>query len=299
MLKLVLLAPLVWLAFYGAVLVLAWLVGGCLRAFGVSFGKRPSERAAPPHHLRARLKRLSRPTLLLIPAKTPGFSKVGGLPELPIGIGWPHHEAGPCAFVAQIDLGAFSAHGGFEWLPEKGRIYLFFDDDRNGAPNCGRVIYTNEPAGQEATPPAALAKARRFGERRVGFMRFVSLPSEDWLGEQWPYGDADVEGWRLAQDAELGDEIEHRIGGYPSEIQGGQMAVECEYLWRGKTPDYREDVSDAIRRASRQWRLLLQIDSDPALGMNWWDAGRLYVFVRARDAKRGDFSKTVTITQTY
>ena len=126
-------------------------------------------------------------------------------------------------------------------------------------------------------------------------MRFMSFPSEDWLGEEWPRAD-----WgEFAKDADLGDEIQHRIGGYPSEIQGGQMALECEYLWRGLTRDYAQEVPEDIRRASRQWRLLLQVDSDPALNMNWWDGGRLYIFVRARDAKRGDFSKTVTITQTH
>lgn len=63
--------------------------------------------------------------------------------------------------------------------------------------------------------------------------------------------------------------------------------------------DYRQPVPETIRVASRQWCLLLQIDSDPALKMNWWDGGRLYVFIRARDAKRGDFSKIVTVTQTH
>jgi uncharacterized protein YwqG len=129
-------------------------------------------------------------------------------------------------------------------------------------------------------------------------MRFASLPSADWLDEEWPR-DLDLKDWDLLKDCDFGDEIEHRIGGYPSEIQGGQMAIECEYLHRGLTREYGAPVPDDIRRASQQWRLLLQIDSDPALNMNWWDGGRLYVFVRARDAKRGDFSKTVTITQTY
>ena len=63
--------------------------------------------------------------------------------------------------------------------------------------------------------------------------------------------------------------------------------------------DYRTPPPDGLRLASRQWRLLMQIDSDADLKMNWWDGGRLYVFARTRDLKRGDFSKTVTITQTH
>ena len=241
---------------------------------------------------------MARPTLLLVPTKSPGFSKVGGLPELPSGISWPTGEKEPPAFVAQIDVAAFRAHGGFDWLPEAGRLYVFFDDWLNGAAGCGKVILSLDPPGAETPAPVALPKNRRFGERRVGFMRFTSLPSEDWLDEEWSRK-VDGEDWDLLKDCDFGDEIEHRIGGYPSEIQGGQMGLECEYLHRGLTRDYAEPVPDAIRRASWQWRLLLQIDSDSALNMNWWDAGRLYVFVRARDAKRGDFSKTVTITQTH
>lgn len=75
------------------------------------------------------------------------------------------------------------------------------------------------------------------------------------------------------------------------------MHVECERMRRG-LPEGAE-VTDAILRAARQWRLLLQVDSDDALKMNWGDGGRLYVFVREADARKADFSKTVTLTQCY
>lgn len=276
-----------------AVVVGLWFTGVVWRALRP---QQPVDHGAT-YRMRERMLRMARPTLLLTPTKAPGVSKVGGLPELPAGMAWPQRDETPLAFVAQIDIAPFRAHGGFDWLPEDGRLYLFFDDQWNGAAHCGRVIYSREAPGPEIILPANLPKNRRFAERRVGFARFRSLPSPDWLDEDWPNSGVDWDD--LPEDCDFGDEIEHRIGGYPGEIQGGQMALECEYLHRGLTRDYAAPVPDAIRRASWQWRLLLQIDSDEALNMNWWDAGRLYVFIRARDARLGDFSKTVTITQTH
>jgi uncharacterized protein YwqG len=279
---------------WAAIFLTAWLVGGAHRAAR----GRPIDHGAT-YRFRERLLRLARPTLLLIPAKSPGFSKVGGSPDLPRSVGWPIGIEGPLAFVAQLDLAAFQPHGGFDWLPKRGHLYLFFDDARNGCADSGRVLFTEEAPSVEASEPPALPKSRRFTARHVGFMQFRSYPSWEWLDEDWPDANLDLEDPLLAREADFGDEIEHRIGGFPSEIQGGQMALECEYLHRGLIRDYQALVPNGLRRASWQWRLLLQIDSDPALNMNWWDGGRIYVFVRARDAKRGDFSKTVTLTQTH
>jgi uncharacterized protein YwqG len=246
--------------------------------------------------LLGRMKRAETTTLLLTPAKSPGFSKLGGDPELPEGVEWPIGDGrGVYAFATQIDLGAFRAHGGPEWLPLEGRLYAFVDVDRYGGDDQVLVIYTTEAVGPGRNAPP---KVRGFPERRVAFEAYASVPSLDWLGlENLNVSDAELDVLSGLPDEPFGDEIQHRIGGYPNEIQGGRLHVECELLRRG-LPEGAE-VTDAILRAARQWRLLLQVDSDSALKMNWGDGGRLYVFIREADARKGDFSKTVTLTQCY
>lgn len=253
---------------------------------------------SPAEHskLRARIARMARASLLMVPAQSPGFSKIGGHPELPLGVLWPQGEGGPLAFVCQIDLETVQAGDALGGLPNTGRLYLFFDDALNGMANCGKIILSREPPGPEVAPPKNLPKDRQFRERRVDFKPVQSLPSEDWLGESWPEGLNLLSGDTFG---DMGDQPDHRLGGFPSEIQSSQMALECEYLHRGLTYDYRTAPPDDIRIASREWRLLIQIDSDDDLRMNWWDAGRIYIFARVRDLKRGNVSKVVTITQTH
>ena len=96
------------------------------------------------------------------------------------------------------------------------------------------------------------------------------------------------------------DDVQHRIGGYPNEIQTECMWLACEHLARNlPEPQWRAEIPPALERAAKAWRLLLQIDSDPGLKMNFGDGGRLYVFIREQDARRADFSQTVSLWQTY
>ena len=246
----------------------------------------------------ARIKRLVRPTLLLVPAAEPGFSKLGGEPELPEGTVWPADAHRPRTFLGQIDLAAVAAHSSIEWLPDAGRLYAFYDPDRNGLADVVSVLHGLDPPG----PPAPTPKGgkRPFPERRVAFTPLRSAPSFDWLGLGASEVDVEPENLEAIGTAPSADAVQHRIGGYPNEIQPERMWLSCEHLARGLSdPVWDEAIPPAIQRAAKAWRLLLQIDSDPALKMNFGDGGRLYVFIREQHARRGDFSKTVTLWQTY
>lgn len=251
--------------------------------------------------VRARMTRMARPTLLLTPTKQPGFSKMGGEPELPADLAWPTRGGVSLAFLAQVDLSDARAADGPDWLLDEGRLYAFYDDARLGFPDLVRIAHSLEAPSQAVPHPADVPSKFRFPERRAGFLRLRSIPSLDWLG-------VDVrdlsDGSDLDELADLpnepfADELQHRVGGYPAEIQEEQMALSCERLRRGQNPYDGQEPAPAVQRASKAWRLLLQIDSDPGLKMNWGDSGRLYVFIREQDARKGDFSKTVTISQTY
>ncbi|WP_309604239.1 YwqG family protein [Phenylobacterium sp.] len=250
--------------------------------------------------LKARLRRLVRPTLLLVPAKEPGFSKIGGSPELPAGQTWPVGYEGR-SFLAQIDLETLAPHAVIDWLPKEGRFYAFYDSERHGFADVVRILHSVEPAGPPVAAPAGVRPF--FAERRVAFMVFTSAPSLDWLGLDVAYLDLDEDEFEQLEaigDAPPPDELQHRIGGYPNEIQPEAMSLSCEHLARGlPDPIWGEDIPPAIARAAKEWRLLLQIDSDPALKMNFGDGGRLYVFIRERHARAGNFSKTVALWQTY
>ena len=288
---------LVYLAF-GAVMFPFMLLSDWIK------GRRYPRRATGPSdfgRIRGRMRRAETTTLLLTPAKAPGFSKLGGDPELPAEVAWPtHEEDGAYAFIAQIDLEAFRPHGGPDWLPMAGRFYAFVNEDRNGFADLVRVIYSLEPPGPAVSAPP---KTPRYPERRVAFEAYESIPSLDWLGidvREIELADHELDTLADLPDAVFGDELQHRIGGYPSEIQDARMQVDCELIRRGLPAAYEgTEITDAILRASRQWRLLLQVDSDDALKMNWGDGGRLYVFLREKDARAGDFSRTVTISQCY
>lgn len=263
--------------------------------------RQSGQRSNVGSYIRGRMTRMAQPTLLMTPTKHPGFSKLGGEPELPPGLAWPVGQKTSRAFLAQVDLADARAAGGPDWLPEEGRLYAFYDDERIGFADLVHIVDSHEPAGARASHPADIPPKLRFPERRVEFLRLRSIPSLDWLGVDVRELDDDVDLDELADlpNEPFGDELQHRIGGYPSEIQEEQMALSCERLRRGVGQYDGEEPTPALLRASKAWRLLLQIDSDPALKMNWGDGGMLYTFIREQDARGGDFSKTVTLFQCY
>lgn len=259
------------------------------------------EPSAKAEALRKEMMRLALPTVYLTDAEEPGHSKLGGTPELPEGMEWPTSAEGPMGLLVQIDLAAAREGGGPDWLPATGTLYAFHDE-RWGFADQVRVIYAPDGPRVTVEPPFWLKKEWRYPERRVGFLQRQSIPSTDWLGIGPGVADLRDAVWddidALRQPPE-GQDRSHRLGGYPDEIQGDQMAVASEYASRGLERSYRDPVPPDILEASAAWRLLLQIDSDEELKMSWGDSGMIFVFVREQDARAGDFSRTVAISQCF
>ncbi|WP_176696052.1 DUF1963 domain-containing protein [Phenylobacterium immobile] len=247
-----------------------------------------------------RLTGMQRPTLLLEEDETSAFSKLGGAPNLPPHLAWPIGVKGPQAFIAQLDLGVARNCGGPDWAPSSGALYVFLDDDRFGFGDEIRVLFSPTLGEAPAQFPETLGRKHRYKEKRLRMEHFPSTPSADWVDID--PGSAMIE--QLEEDAALSqppnDSPDHRLFGYPAEIQSGQLWLECEHLACGREGSvYAERPSEAFIRSAEDWRLLLQIDTDEQVGMSYGDGGMFYVFIREADARQADFSRTVTIPQTY
>lgn len=239
--------------------------------------------------LRRRRDALAESVLALVAATAPGFSKIGGIPDAPEDMSWPIGPEGAMDFLVQIDLAEARAAEGPAWLPAAGSLYVFFDE-RWGFADQARVVFAPPADRKPLSPPAGVDP---YPERRVGFAKRTVQPGLDWLSEdprRWP-----PEFWET-EDAE--DAPRHKIGGYPDQIQNQDIPQTCEQEAR-KLPGAKGAGSAETEDPARSWKLLAQIDSDNDLGMNWSDTGMIYVLIREADARAGDFSRTVTITQTY
>jgi uncharacterized protein YwqG len=54
---------------------------------------------------------------------------------------------------------------------------------------------------------------------------------------------------------------------------------------------------EAYRQSSRDWRLLLQVDSDDNSGMMWGDLGTLYFWIKDEKLRKKQFLDTWMILQ--
>ena len=257
---------------------------------------RPRRPKLTPDEAAAALARAAEPVLagertcLAIEAgPTPGRSWLGGAPTLNPATPWPPHRADSLLdFLAQIDLAEVRAAGGPDWLPAEGRLLFFYDiDDPGDAPSYWRVIHETGPAGPPRTPPAAGRPARVLPKRDI---RFVPTASFDLRGVYESLGE---EAYEALQERFGGHDRRpsHKLGGYADAIQDEEMELECAQATGDPSADHA--------RAVAEWRLLLQIDSDPALDLQWGDSGMVYFWIPEADARRGDFSRARAIWQCY
>lgn len=256
--------------------------------------------------LRARYRDLVRPAVHLRPGA--GMSRLGGLPQMPADLPWPHWKNLPQSFLAQIDL-AEIAQVLPSFLPPTGTLFFFYDQEqcvwgfdpkhRGG----WQVLYHASDVRNlpERSPPNGRTKDCTYPPRPVVPHRIDLLPDSQRLDRSDFDWDRDGEVYMEVRDAPFGDIKHHQMLGYPSPVQGDEMELECQLasngIYVGDPDGYKHPRVPELKPGAGEWKLLLQLDSDDDLGWMWGDVGTLYFWIRESDARKADFSNVWMVFQ--
>lgn len=236
-------------------------------------------------------------------------SKIGGRPNLREGAMWPSWQGKPQAFLAQLDLEEVRQASGPEWLPDRGTLYFFYDSDQGtwGFSTKDRGSWTvlfdasREPLPAMPRGPNT-PDALEYPEQALAMELKETLPTPERLGiDLADLSDQALDELDAADMAFDPDFPCHQIGGWPRPIQNDHMELECQLASNGidcgDAGAYQGEAARASAPGASEWRLLLQLDSDDVSDMMWGDLGRLYFWIRERDARAGDFTNVWMILQ--
>lgn len=246
-----------------------------------------------------------------------GACKFGGRPDLPAGVEWACMAATgvPLSFIAQINFAEIAPYDLEHKLPERGMLYFFYDCSPDGMPwgfdpkdaDGWKVLFCDaEPAAlsrkDAPADPDEDEENLLFGSARMCFeavmelpctdsdlVRNLELPDDDELEDQYYE-------WR--EDA--GSTLCNKILGHADTIQSG-MELECEYvthnIYCGTPEGYKIAKARGLDKNAAHWTLLLQVDSNEDLGMEWGDMGRLYLWITDEDLAARRFENSWLILQ--
>lgn len=271
-----------------------------------------------------RLKPFVRNAIRLYPWKVDeddiavGQTKIGGRPDLPPGISWVLETASveivekkllffrskkqetvvkPLSFIAQVNLSETAPFDDARLLPETGMLYFFYSASQEAwgfdysEKNKFKIIYWNGDIGalKRIDFPGDLPEEGRYLATVVRINSENSLPSY---------------GHEIYNDVEEGDDDKllnnilsemnsNKMLGYSDSIQD-DMELDCELvtngLFCGDASGYEDPRAKELEPNAKNWRLLLQVDSNDENNMMWGDCGRVYFWIK-EDLLKRDFDK--------
>jgi uncharacterized protein YwqG len=237
-----------------------------------------------------------------------GGSRIGGMPDLPVGEPWPTRAGTPMEFVAQFDLKDVARVLPESPLPKDGVLWFFADYDCPGKPTEGRAPVFYRPEGTGLTRWGSTSEPIDAPYRlcSVVLESYEDLPDpafHEWLP-------AHLEGKRAAGDYEdtreyLANGLSdggHKLLGYANPIQG-PMELDLEHgthrleTMTGK--GYADPRAKELAKTAGQWRLLLQVTADDNAEMMWGDIGTAYFWIREADLEARRFERVELIVQCH
>ena len=217
----------------------------------------------------------------------------------------------PYSFIAQVSFGdiATTQRQGLE-LPENGALYFFYDVLSGGwgsdpTDSIGfRLIYVPDiEQATRAQSPEFSDEVPTFEEKFVQPIgRLEHCPSQGLHFEALTLSDEDRGTYEEFdyRVPETNDRSGHKIMGWPHIIQN-PMEEECALvtsgIYCGDAKGYNSPEAERILAQPNEWTLLLQIDSDDAVGMEWGDSGIMYLWIKKSDLRNRNFEDTWLILQ--
>lgn len=270
-------------------------------------------------HASRKLHEISRPAVRLaseaveLDDEPLGECRLGGLPDLPEELEWPTDRGRALSFLAQFRLSTLTPFDRRRLLPGRGHLWFFYDAEgqpQGQEPQDAESFRVLFHAGEQSElsrrkPPPGLS-IPVFPAASVQLSTESSLPPEE--SHEAQVLDLSPEDWDLYYELltgleateSLGTEPRHKLLGYADPHQG-DMRLDCQVIASGRSCReegiFRSDDALALDQGISEWQLLLQLDSDPELGWNWEDAGRLYFMVRLDQLRQARFDKSWMVLQ--
>lgn len=288
--------------------VLALPIVVARRVWRRTSGPTPAEPPAPPARDVATLTAgLAAPAAQLVRTDGATRSHLGGSPNLPDGRPWPEWRGRPLDFLARLSLAELQAATPIGWLPTTGALLFFYDAENQpwGFDPADRgscaVLHVADDA-LPASMPKELQSLQLFERTPIAFRPVATLPSQERApAADLELSDAESDAYEDLRDAVYEGEPRHQVGGFPFPVQSDGMELECQLasngLYCGDSTGYRDARAQALAPGARDWRLLLQFDTDDGAGVMWGDCGTLYVWVREQDAAQGRLDDAWLILQ--
>lgn len=237
-----------------------------------------------------------------------GASKLGGLPDLPSHFSWPQWQGVPQSFIAQIRLEELQAYDTQKLLPPRGLLWFFYaaQQDVYGDESANRgawqVFWTESGLEQlqRLTAPTQLPQAARFkpcslsyaSELTLAVQPELEIPGLQWDNDQQKQYDTVFAAFHKDDDFSI---PHHRMFGFADVLQD-DMREQSQLYSRGIT-DWDSPEAKKLAQSANNWQLLLQVDTDEAIGMRWASSGRLYYWVKDADLQAGQMSDTWLVLQ--
>ena len=239
-----------------------------------------------------------------------GAAKVGGRPDLPVGMAWPTASDGreelSLWFVAQFNMADAKPYDEEDLLPSSGWLY-FFIRLWDGLPDreIGKVIYFDGDVSQlERKPfPDDIPEnvpnewGDRFDPCDVEFIAEVNFDKS--VNEVVDIYKSRSSAWfdnlgNAANYANPAWDVNRLLGVSYGDAWG--FPLECQLLTTGDSRYHRskEDRAEAEKH-KHEWQLLFEMSSDDRAGMMWNDAGIVCWYVRLDDLLQQDFSKACAV----